>query len=72
MEEINALMEQRKAKLEDMDVGESRVRLVYSIPTRGLIGFHSAFLTETKGMGIANSSLIGTCLIGLEVVPGLA
>ncbi|HHK60130.1 MAG TPA: translational GTPase TypA [Desulfobacterales bacterium] len=28
------------------------VRLVYRIPTRGLLGFRSIFLTETKGMGV--------------------
>ncbi len=30
------------------------VRLVYRIPTRGLLGFRSAFLTDTKGMGVMN------------------
>jgi len=56
---VTELLGQRKAKLEDMSVGESRVRLVYSVPTRGLIGFHSSFLTETRGSGIANATFEG-------------
>jgi len=33
--------------------------LVYKIPTRGLIGFRSEFLTETKGMGVMNYVFAG-------------
>lgn len=43
----------RKGKLTDMiPDGQGRVRLDYEIPTRGLIGFHNAFLTMTSGTGI--------------------
>lgn len=56
---VTELLGQRKAKLEDMTVGESRVRLIYCIPTRGLIGFYSEFLTETRGTGIANANFEG-------------
>jgi GTP-binding protein len=34
--------------------GSGRVRLEFRIPTRGLIGFRSQFLTDTKGTGIMN------------------
>ena len=34
--------------------GRGRVRLEYRIPSRGLIGFRSEFLTETRGTGLLN------------------
>ncbi len=34
--------------------GSGRVRLEFEIPTRGLIGFRSQFLTDTRGTGIMN------------------
>ena len=34
--------------------GSGRVRLEFRIPTRGLIGFRSQFLTDTRGTGIMN------------------
>jgi GTP-binding protein len=34
--------------------GTGRVRMEFSIPSRGLIGFRSEFLTETKGTGLLN------------------
>ena len=34
--------------------GKGRVRLEFQIPTRGLIGFRSEFLTDTRGTGIMN------------------
>jgi GTP-binding protein len=34
--------------------GSGRVRLEFRIPTRGLIGFRSQFLTETRGTGMMN------------------
>ena len=34
--------------------GTGRVRLDYVVPSRGLIGFHTEFLTETRGTGIAH------------------
>ncbi len=49
----------RKAVMEDMTPIGSRMRLVYRIPTRGLIGFHSEFLTETRGTGIMNTNFDG-------------
>lgn len=46
----------RKAQLADMKPdGAGRVRLTYQIPSRGLIGFRSEFLTMTSGSGILTS-----------------
>ncbi|MGE4536464.1 MAG: translational GTPase TypA [Desulfovibrio sp.] len=39
--------------------GSGRVRVEFSIPSRGLIGYRDEFLTDTKGTGIMNSSLDG-------------
>jgi GTP-binding protein len=39
--------------------GSGRVRLEFRIPTRGLIGFRSQFLTDTKGTGIMNHLFSG-------------
>jgi GTP-binding protein len=39
--------------------GSGRVRLEFRIPARGLIGFRSQFLTETKGTGIMNHLFVG-------------
>jgi GTP-binding protein len=47
-------MGKRKATLKDMTQGEITARLEFVIPTRGLFGFRSEFLTLTKGTGIIN------------------
>ena len=39
--------------------GSGRVRLDFRIPTRGLIGFRSQFLTDTRGTGIMNHLFAG-------------
>jgi GTP-binding protein len=39
--------------------GTGRVRLEFSIPSRGLIGYRNEFLTDTKGVGLMNSYLQG-------------
>ncbi|MCD6261730.1 MAG: translational GTPase TypA [Deltaproteobacteria bacterium] len=44
----------RKGKLVKMDQNNNTTRLIYKIPTRGLLGFRSEFLTDTKGTGIMN------------------
>jgi GTP-binding protein len=43
-----------KGQLTDMVQRAGMVRLIYKIPTRGLLGFRSEFMTATKGMGIMN------------------
>ncbi len=45
----------RKGKMIEMhNPGHGRVRLAFRIPSRGLIGFRSEFLTDTRGTGILN------------------
>ena len=44
----------RKAELSNMTELKGYLRLVFTIPARGLIGFRSDFLTNTKGNGIMN------------------
>ncbi|MDL2306772.1 translational GTPase TypA [Desulfovibrio sp. OttesenSCG-928-C06] len=39
--------------------GSGRIRIEFSVPSRGLIGFRDEFLTDTKGTGIMNSLLDG-------------
>jgi len=44
---------ERKGALQDMvPDGNGRVRMDYTIPTRGLIGFRSEFMTLTSGTGL--------------------
>lgn len=51
MEKLGA----RKAEMQDMGQEMGRVRLHFKIPSRGLIGYRSEFLTDTRGEGILNS-----------------
>ena len=44
----------RGGKMESMTNFENQVRLLYTIPSRGLIGFSTDFMTLTKGYGIMN------------------
>ncbi|KUO51597.1 MAG: GTP-binding protein TypA [Desulfitibacter sp. BRH_c19] len=46
----------RKGTLMNMTHIREQVRLEYSIPTRGLVGFRTEFLTDTRGYGILNRS----------------
>jgi GTP-binding protein len=44
---------QRKGELVDMrPSGGGKTRVVFHVPTRGLIGYHGEFLTDTRGTGI--------------------
>jgi len=46
----------RKGRLTNLiNNGSGRVNLEYIVPTRGLIGFRSQFLTDTKGTGVMNT-----------------
>ena len=45
---------QRKGRIQTMDTANGMTRLVYIIPTRGLLGYRSEFMTDTKGLGIMN------------------
>ena len=41
-----------KGQMEEMNVENGMVRMVFTIPTRGLLGYRSQFMTDTKGMGM--------------------
>ncbi len=48
----------RKGKMVNMiNHGTGRVRLVFEVPSRGLIGYRSEFKTDTRGEGLINSSI---------------
>jgi len=52
---ITQLLATRKARLEQMvNHGTGWIRMEYLVPARGLIGFRTEFLTETRGTGIAH------------------
>jgi GTP-binding protein len=52
---ITQKMGQRKGRMNKMvNHGSGRVRIEFRVPSRGLIGFRSEFLTDTKGTGIMN------------------
>ncbi|NHU85509.1 translational GTPase TypA [Kocuria sp. JC486] len=53
---ITQLMAARKGRMESMtNHGTGWVRMEFQVPSRGLIGFRTRFLTETRGAGIASS-----------------
>ncbi len=50
---VTQLMGLRKGRLEEIvNHGTGRVRMEYIVPARALIGFHTEFLTETRGTGL--------------------
>ncbi len=53
-------LSRRKGVLQDMrPSGGGKVRLTFHIPSRGLIGYHGEFLTDTRGSGVMNRSFSG-------------
>ncbi|GAA4266988.1 translational GTPase TypA [Frondihabitans peucedani] len=52
---VTQLMAARKGRMENMaNHGSGWVRMEFVVPSRGLIGFRTQFLTDTRGTGIAN------------------
>ncbi len=49
----------RRGEMKDMRVENKTAYLEFAIPTRGLIGYRSELLTDTKGLGIMNSLFLG-------------
>ncbi|MDZ7641856.1 MAG: translational GTPase TypA [Desulfurivibrio sp.] len=45
---------QLKGKMLEMHQDNGMIRLLYKIPTRGLLGYRARFMTDTKGMGVMN------------------
>ncbi len=57
---VTQLLGVRRAVMSRMDhIGGGRVRIEYSVPSRGLIGFRSHFLTDTRGTGTINTLFNG-------------
>lgn len=57
---VTEKMGSRRGRMTKMiNHGSGRVRLEFEIPSRGMIGFRSQFLTDTRGTGILNTVLTG-------------
>ena len=56
---VEMLGSRRGRMMEMHDTGQGSVRLVYLVPTRGLLGFRYQFLTATRGMGVMNALFHG-------------
>ncbi|MFC1873399.1 translational GTPase TypA, partial [Chloroflexota bacterium] len=57
---LTEMLSKRQAQLTDMfNDGHDNIRLEFHIPTKGLIGFRSAFLTATRGESIMNAIFLG-------------
>jgi GTP-binding protein len=57
---ITQLMAARKGRMTEMtNNGTGWIRMQFTVPARGLIGFRTKFLTETRGAGIASSIAAG-------------
>lgn len=52
-------MSRRKGKMLSMQPEQNHLRLVYEIPTRGLLGYRSEFVVDTRGEGILCSEVLG-------------
>jgi len=53
-------MGERRGQLINMEnMGQGSIRMEFEIPTRGLLGYRSEFITDTKGEGILNSVFAG-------------
>ncbi len=48
----------RKGIMKDMKIRDNQVRMIFEIPTRGLLGYRGAFIVDTKGLGILCSRFI--------------
>lgn len=49
----------RKFVMSDLKIHENQVRLIFEGPTRGLLGYRSQFVLDTKGEGILSSRVVG-------------
>ena len=53
---VTTRLGERRGQMTNMlNMGAGRTRLEFRIPSRGLIGFRSEFLTETRGLGLLNT-----------------
>lgn len=57
---ITERLSTRKGIMENMmPLGDTRTRMVFIIPSRGLIGYRGIFLTDTRGAGLMSSEFMG-------------
>jgi len=57
---LTEILGKRQAQLTGMRKdGPGNMRLEFHVPTKGLIGFRSAFVTATRGEGVMNSTFLG-------------
>jgi GTP-binding protein len=57
---VTTRLGERRGQMTNMqNLGSGRVRVEFRIPSRGLIGFRSEFLTETRGLGLLNTMFDG-------------
>jgi GTP-binding protein len=57
---ITEKLSMRKGRMTNLvNHGSGRIRVEFSVPSRGLIGYRDEFLTDTKGTGIMNSYFAG-------------
>ncbi len=62
--DVTSLFQQRRGILQSYEkmtvgTGHDRVRLVFEVPTRGLLGIRSKFLTQTRGEGLMSTEFVG-------------
>ncbi|MFC1861884.1 translational GTPase TypA [Chloroflexota bacterium] len=67
---LTEILSKRQAKIIDMkNDGRKNVRLVFHIPTKGLIGFRSTFLTSTRGESVMNTMFLDFEPLHGEIIP---
>lgn len=52
-------LSQRKGVMQEMKTEQGHIRLIFEIPTRGLLGYKPEFIMDTRGEGILSSRVIG-------------
>ncbi len=58
--EVTEMLQRRKGIMSSYEnLSGSRVRLEFEIPTRGILGIHSNYLTATRGEGLFSSEFLG-------------
>jgi GTP-binding protein len=56
---LTEMLSKRQARMMDMrNDGRDSVRMVFQIPTRGLIGFRNSFMTSTRGSSVMNTMFL--------------
>ncbi|MFH0755593.1 MAG: translational GTPase TypA [bacterium] len=51
-------LSKRKGIMKDMKIKDKQVRMIFEIPTRGLLGYRGNFIIDTKGLGILCSRFL--------------